>query len=804
MKVESCRMFIRICLVIVGGLMAGLVSAQERTGSVKGKDGEAVEFATVVLLSGEEQKAVAITDTLGNFSLTIADGEYLLKIHNIAYQPLNDTINISSGVSELGTFEMGKSFFGLNEVVVTASPITYESDRFIMRISDSPAMLGKDAAEILRLAPGVWIDDNGISINGTSGTKVFINEKELLLSQKELANYLRNFQSSDIARVEVIPQAGAEYSADSRGGVLKIALRKRPDNGMTGNVMLRTAHGEHLQSYRPSVTMNARIDQWSLNALISGNTAGKSINESTSTRNFYTKESDSFFHSESRMNGKPSSGIGRLGTIFEANERNSLGAEVEYSFQNSNFPSSTGTLIRESGQVVNSSSDYRQKENDTNFATTFNYIHRLDTIGSVVKFIADYTNKGVDGDNDYHSVFEWNGEMTDSIYRNNSRSDYKIFSSDIILNKQLGNGMKYSAGAKYTQNNMSDSLLYESLHQSAWKPLADYNYTLKYTENIGAFYGTFSTNIGQLSISAGLRGEYTHTEGRNGNVRRDYFDLFPNINLTYSFNAMRTFMLIGQYSQNIQRPNLWYLNPNRIQYSEYSYMVGNPELRPTYINRFGLTAVYKYRYILSVGGNLHKDLIREVNKTDPTNPDVIYITPENHHNENHYFAALIFPVKFSEWCNLNANIVGVKQDIRGMENEDKMSHYLYFINMATNFTLPSKFFMELSYSGTSRLYSANSGIDPRHLFHASIKKQLFNEKLTATLGVNNIFNSKTSYFAHTEQFKMNSKGYEAQSSRFIQLGIQYHFKSGKSFKNREIESASSEEKSRLEKTSEIK
>lgn len=790
---------IQIGIIALLACVSGVISAQERNGSVKGNNGEAIEFATVVLLKEGAQAAVAITDSLGHFTLSTSDGEYRINIQNIAYKPLEQIVNISSQTSELGVFELEENSFGLNEVVVSASMITREADRFVMRINDAPAMLNKDAAEVLQLAPGVWVDDKGISINGTGGTKVFINEQELKLSQSELANYLRNFRSSDIARVEIIPQAGAEYSADSRGGVIKIILRKQLENGVMGNIMLRTSNGKYIDAYRPSGSVNARIGKWTLNALASGNIAEKSKNVQTSQRNFFDNESDAYFRSQSYLNGKPRSGIARVGTIYESDNRNSFGAEVEYSFVDSRMPSSSETIIRENNVMVNSTSDYQQKENDKNFSATFNYIHKLDTIGSTLKLIADYTNKHVKGDNDYHSVFEWLDYPVDSVYRNNSWSDYEIFSADIALNKQLHNGTKFSTGAKYTRNNMSDSVFYESFYQSVWKPLESYNYSLDYTENIGAVYGTFATNLGPWSISAGLRGEYTHTEGHSNAVRRNYFDLFPNANVTYSFDAMRMFMLIAQYSRNIQRPNFWYLNPNRIQYSDYSYMVGNPNLRPTYINRFSLTAVYKYRYVLSVGGNLHKDLIREVSKTDPFNENVTYITPENHHTENHYFIALNFPLNFAEWCSLNANLVGVKQDIRGTESADKMSHYLYFANVTTNFTLPAKFYLELSYSGTSRLYSANSGINPRHLFHASIKKQFLDDKITASLGINNIFNSKASYFSDMEHFRINTEGHEAPNSRFVRLSIQYNFNAGKSFKKREIESASSEEKSRLEK-----
>ncbi|MDR2916084.1 MAG: TonB-dependent receptor family protein [Tannerella sp.] len=782
------------------------LSAQDRSGYVTDSKGEPLDMATVVLFAGERQAAVAVTDTAGRFVFSVTDGKYVMKIRNITYKPLEQAIDIKAGRVDLGIFMLEESAVDLHEVVVSASMITREADRFVLRVNNVPSMLNKDASEILRLAPGVWIDDTGVYINGMKGTKVFINERELKLPEKELAAYLRNYPSSDIARIEIISQAGAEYSADSQGGVIRIILRRQPENGVSGNLILGTSQGKYIRDYKPSGTVNARIGRLTLNAFASGNFRTKAESELSVMRAF-NREEDHQFQSQSYMHQKMNYGVGRMGAVYEPDNKNSFGVEVEIASKNIKNPSAAETVIKEDGAEINGTSDYLQDEDDRNISATFNYIYRMDSLGSALKFIADYTDKKVTGDNDYHSFSEIKSTFVgvqdftiDSVYRSNSLSDYRILTADLSLYKQLGHGMNFAVGVKYTRNDMSDTVSYASLYHQNWKPLRDYSFSIDYTEDIGAVYGTFAVSKGGLSLSAGVRGEYTYVKGKGDGFRHSYFDLFPNANVTYSFNAMRTFMLIGQYSRNIQRPNFWYLNPNRIQYSDYSYMIGNPNLHPTYIHRFSMTAVYKYRYVLSAGGSLHRDLIREVCKIDPTNPDVTYITPENHHMENHYYLALSFPLSLADWCSANVNLVGVKQDIRGTENDEKMSHYLYFNNVTTNFTLPRKFFLEISYSGTSRLYSANSGVNPRHLFNAVFKKQLIDDRVTASLGVENIFDSKVSYFSNTERFTVNSDGREAWSSRFIKFSIQYNFKTGKSFKKRIVESSSESEKGRLEKS----
>lgn len=64
-------------------------------------------------------------------------------------------------------------------MTVTAEAVTRESDRFVVSVGDGPAFAGRDGEELLRLAPGVRIGDEGISVNGASGTQVYVDGRKL-------------------------------------------------------------------------------------------------------------------------------------------------------------------------------------------------------------------------------------------------------------------------------------------------------------------------------------------------------------------------------------------------------------------------------------------------------------------------------------------------------------------------------------------------------------------------------------------------------------------------------------------------
>jgi len=148
---------------------------------------------------------------------------------------------------------------------------------------------------------------------------------------------------------------------------------------------------------------------------------------------------------------------------------------------------------------------------------------------------------------------------------------------------------------------MADKSRYAAQTQGTWLALPEYSYDQHYTEQIGAAYASLEYSAGRWELSAGLRGEYTSVASQA--FGRSYFGLFPNVSVSRALNALRTWLLVAQWSRNIERPAFPALNPARIRISDYSWQSGNPSLRPTYIHRFSLTAVWKYRYTLTVGGN---------------------------------------------------------------------------------------------------------------------------------------------------------------------------------------------------------
>lgn len=174
------------------------------TGRVVDEQGKAVEYATVVLLKGTEQVAGMATDAEGRFALKAAPGEYTLLIQYLGFDPVKKPVRVEQE-NHLGDFVMRTSATGIESVEVKARLVRREADRFVVDVANAPAAIGKDGIELLERAPGVWIDGEKISINGKSGSKVYVNDRELRMEPEQLLTYLRSLRAEEIQKIEVVP-----------------------------------------------------------------------------------------------------------------------------------------------------------------------------------------------------------------------------------------------------------------------------------------------------------------------------------------------------------------------------------------------------------------------------------------------------------------------------------------------------------------------------------------------------------------------------------------------------------------------
>ena len=788
----------KFLLIFLASLLAssGLQAARlcPSTGRVVDQQGKAVEYATVVRLKDDRQVAGMATDADGRFELTVAPGESTLQIQYLGYEPVKQQIRVEEQ-NDLGEIVLRSSAQQIEGVVVSAQLVRREADRFVVDVANAPAAIGKDGIELLEHAPGVWIDGEKISINGKSGSKVYVNDRELRMDNEQLLVYLRSLRAEEIQKIEVVPVTGADYDANTSAGVIRITLRKRRENGLNGNVTLATNQSRYIGVYTPSAGINihsGRLDFYSSAWGYLGN------NDMASDESTVYELSNKGLTAHSSVKDNPRNYGINVGSVFEIDPKNSIGAEFSYGRFHGRGVTETSTDIESDGMKTNTRSRFDTHGHTNNYTATFNYIHKLDTLGSTLKVLADYTRRNADSGNDNQSRITAPGSSIDSLYRDNALSIYDVATATLALEKHLSPRWILKAGAKYTFNDMRNDALYEYLKDNEWMRNDRQSYTVNYTENIAAAYATASAQLGRWSAVAGLRGEYTFTRGKGSDVRQDYFSLFPNVNLSYALSQEKGHSVILQYARTIQRPNFWALNPQRTQISDYTYQTGNPSLDPAFQSNVSLTIVLAHKYTLSGGVQIVDGEIQQTMVADPRNPDMLCINWVNFDATSNYFVSANLPFQFTKWWQMNLNAIYMRRGQRVEPHGAQQFFNWTSVNASTTFNLPARFYIDLTYFYQGRIDLGNIWLMPNHMLQAGVKKR-FGDRFVLSFSARNLLDQGQKVGAAGEGFVRTVNVRQAWSNIQYNFGVTWNFKSGKAFNRKSVEAASAEDKGRMEK-----
>ena len=748
---------------------------------------EPVGYATVVAMQNNNQVAGTTTDEKGIFVMTLAAGEYRLVVDFVGYKSIDRTIKVA-GVTDLGTLTMQEEATEIGEVVVKAQMIRREADRFVVDVANSDSAIGKDGEELLRQSPGVWIQDDNISVNGASGTKLYVNEREMKLTGADLLNYIRSLKAEDIAKIEIVPQTGADHDANSSGGAIKITLRRRLENGVMGMVGIYSGLSKYGHDPYPYARINANVGKFTLSG---------AVTYYNSKHVFLADEQTDYLSTSSRMTSSTDDEMRsnefatNFSVVYQANPKHSIGfdyswfnnKENDYNVSSTRFDAPSGTRLSKS--IFDGNSD-----RTTHYAT-FNYIFKTDTLGSMFKVLADYHSRdGLDTHSNSTTINAGGGDI-DSLYNDRTKTFFRVATASVARERVFSQEWQLKYGAKYTYNEINSAAQYRYLLGQEWVPSLVSDHDISYTENISAAYAIASFRKGRWSAVMGLRGEYTKALGKGSDVSQEYFSLFPNANLSYALDKEGKHSLVAQYSRTISRPNFWNLTPTRTQISDYTYQTGNALLDPSYNNRISLTGVFAYKYSITLAAVIQTNAIQQLVLADEKDSRMLNLTYANLPKLNNYSANIYLPFAVTKWWDWNFNLTGVLAEQQLTLGAPIEINQYAQVSSNMSFKLPKKFFIDLGYWAMTRVKVSNAIGNPRHNLNVSLKKRVKDSWTFVCEAVNVIAPVQDLEFVQ-DDFTRNivTDGY---GSRFrIRLGATWSFKSGKAFNTKQVEKASDE------------
>lgn len=769
--------------ILLTSVVATASYAYEVSGTVTDEENKPIEFANITAFRNVSVVGGAASDETGRFSVEVGNSCDSVRVSFVGYM---DKI-IAPVPAELGTITLATATTTLKEVVVKAPLIRREADRIVMNVGANPLNANKNAKELLKIAPGVWADDKDLTIYGQSNVAVYIDDHKVNLSGVELMNYLKTVQSSAIGTIEILPQGGAEYSADYTGGVILIKLKRNRVDGVTGSAGLNYTTGKYKQWINPIANLSMHSGKWTFN--INGSANGCPSERSTGYQDSWNSAISQTMNNVTHYKSKAMQANAMAGTFCEATDRDKLGLQLDYNYSNTHNANLSHTLTSGGGIDGTTDGTYKNRDVFHNFNATFNWSHDLDTDGSELKLIANYNYQSTSVRE--NNEMSWSYLPTDSVYTTDNRNLYNILTTDFSFKKVFNPRWTLNAGAKYTHNGVNNRSLHAYLIDNLLVDNSEYDFDDNYNENIGALYVTTNGSAGRWKFKAGIRGEYYSARGFM--VKRDKLDFFPNANIGFDITENGGYNVSLGYYRNIYRPTFQSLNPISVQNSDYYYSVGNPELSPCYTNSMSLSFILDRRFTVAMGYGETDNPIRQMITSRPDFPERMYLTWDNMGKERQAYIHADGFINITKWWNLYASATYsiMSQKLSDSDPFDTFG-YLQIIG-STSFTLPWDVNLSVSCFYNTKRKQGNLTFYPMLFVTPRIEKQ-FGKHWVVTIGAEDMLQ-------RISRFKNSSNGYDvvshSKSHIAINLGVTYNFSTGKGFNSRNIENNS--DNSRLSK-----
>ncbi len=760
-----------ISLLFLSSYAYGL--AKNINGRVLDSENQPIEFANVSAFVNDSIVGGCVTDSIGRFSLTAPNDCDKIRVSYIGF---TDSI-LSPQDGNIGNIILQQTSTTLKEVEVKAPLIRREADRIVLNVAANPLSANKDALELLKTAPGVWATDNSLSIYGQGGTDVYIDDRKVNMSGAQLMTYLRSIQSSSIASIEIIPKAGAEFGASSSGGVIRINLKRIRVDGLNGSAGQGTTIGEYKAWFNPFANLSMRSGKWTVN--LSGNLNGSPSDRYTSHEDSENVNSGLSLSGISRHKTKTLQGNVMLGIFYDASDKDKIGVQIDYNSDGHKSTVSSQTQMKSDLIDETTLGAYNSEYRFHNLNFTLNYSHQLDSKGSVLKWNSNY-NYQYSSTNENNRM-QWLPLGSDSIYTTDNTNKYNIFDTELSMQKNFNPGWRLNVGLKYTHNDVGYDSRHFNFIGNEWIGNPAYDYDSNYREDIAAAYATFNGQSGRWRFKAGLRGEYYHTSGID--LAQSELDLFPNANVAFNLTERGDYTVAIGYYRNIRRPSFWSLNPTVRQVSDYSYSVGNPDLRPSHVDAVSLDFVLAGKFTIATGYSETSNPIRQMFISNPEHPERMYLTWDNIGKDKSGFIHGDGRMNITQWWNLYASLTYVITSQK-MEVKSGFETFGYLQAVAsTTFTLPNSFNITLNGFFQTKMKIGNITVYPILNINPTIQKR-FGKHWSLSLGMENLLQRPGKIRAVSSGFDRLSftKQYMA-----VKFGVTYNFNSGKGFRTPRIE-----------------
>ena len=750
---------------------------------------EHVEYGNIVLYRSSDSKMVTgiITDAKGKFLLEkLLPGKYFIRIQFMGYE--NKTIpdlNISAQNADikLGDITIQPKVSSLSEVEITSekSMITSNLDKKVITVDKNMAIGGGTATDVMENVPSVSVDADGtVSLRGNSNITLLIDGKPSSQAGIAPSDILNQIPASAIESVEVITNPSVRYDPDGTSGIINLVLKKKAMQGFNGMISGNAGTGD---KYNGSLNLNYRQDKFNLFVGADGRMIHmKTSMESTRTSTY----SDVVNVLKQSQQGTMDRNMYSLNGGFDyfMNTRNTLTAGVQH--RNMAFDSH-GTMLNSNYDGYDTLLRYfeRSTHNTRNvnaFDYTLSYKHLFPQKGR------EYTNDIIFSSNKMENGIDIMHQ--DFLTQDSSPAGKPLLQQNIACNTNKvltfqGNYIypmkedgRIEAGYKAAFRDMVMLYNYSNYNDSIgqWETREELKNQYDYTDQLYAIYGIYGNALGKFRYQAGLRFEQVWTRSKVATTNKDYNSsypgFYPSLHTQYDLGKGRELQF--SYSRRVERPSPRELNPYIDYADSLNIETGNPALKPEFSNslELGIEKFWNSSSLTSsIFYNRSNDVVEDISRLQDNG--ITITMPMNINTNTSYGMEIIGMVNPAKWMKVDANFSLFRDVMSAIRAENIAGSEQLSWSSRLNMTfIPWK---DGSFQVIGTYNSPTREIQEYHKAQyyadASFRQDMWKNKLSLTLRLTDVFNSRTFYeTTYGNGFTAESKRY--RESRVLYVGVQ--------------------------------
>lgn len=766
---------LRLNLIILLLTFSSFTYAQlsDRTASVRGYivdsiNNQSIPFATIsIKLEGQSNLRSALSKEDGSFLIEkLPYGIHKLNILSVGYNKKSISLVIDSNEINLQNIALAKEEKLLKEVTVSTEKnlVKQEADRIAYDVQSDPESKYQTALDMLRKVPLVTVDaDDNIQVKGSSNFKVLINGRNSSLVARSPKDVFRAMPASSIVKIEVITNPPSKYDADGLAGIINVITTQKLESGYNASISTR-----YNFIWGPGVNANLTLKQNKF-AISSYYGMGKGSMPGMNWSN-YRKSllQNNLLNQEGKSVNDWTWNYLQTEMSYEFDTLNLLTAEIGWNPGNSNFNRT------QNNSLYNSANEIDQYFNltDVNKSTWnsldlgLNYQKGFKKNKSQLLTLSYKYSPSVNtnfSDVSLNSAFNYQFVP----FKQDNRSGSIEQTSQIDYVHPLGKKLDFETGVKaIMRDNFSEyEFKYLDPLTNDYKIDAAQTNKFNYQQNVYSFYNSYNLKFEKWSLRAGIRIERTTVdasfESNATKVKQNYANVIPAISVQRKLKDMSS-INIG-YTQRIERPNIWQLNPFVSQNDPRFISFGNPNLNAVLTNNFelGYSTFKKGSFNVGLNYSFADNTIQNITRLGT---DTISRTSyENIGNDKRLGLTGNMNLPVNKKFNISANSQLSYLWLEGATNgiNLKNSGLQGNIHAFLSYTLPKEYRLRVSLGYNSPQIQLQGQSNNFIYSSLSLTKEFFNKNLMLTAQVSNPFdkyrawefNQKTTEFETASKYQ---------------------------------------------------